>query len=194
MVGSESNRMQKNTIREVSSFQPMKDSFEKIILDLGCGPYYLPYFKTKIIRLDIRKEVNPDIIRDVRKGLPLKSKSVDMVYCSHFLEHFKKTEILKILQEIHRVLKMQGLFYVTVPNVAWAAMQISRGIYDDYVNKVLYGAQDYKFNMHQTGFTPEILEKMLLKSGFFKLSTTTQFYNINTIAKKRSLKMKYCNL
>jgi len=179
--------MQKSTIKEESSFQLIKDSLGKVILDLGCGSYYLPYFKTKIIRLDIRKEVNPDIICDVRKGLLLKSKSVDMVYCSHFLEHFKKTEILNIFKEIHRVLKVQGLVYITVPNVIWAAMQISKGIYDDYVNKVLYGAQDYKFNIHQTGFTPKILEKMLLESGFFKFSTTTQFYNINTIAKKRSL-------
>jgi len=162
----------------------VKDSLGKVILDLGCGPYYLPYFKTKIIRLDIRKETNPDIIRDVRKGLSLKSKSVDMVYCSHFLEHFKKTEILEILKEIHRVIKTQGSLYVTVPNVAWAAMQISKGIYDDYVNKVLYGAGDYKFNTHQTGFTPNILKKILLESGFFKFSTTTQFYNINIIARK----------
>lgn len=57
-----------------------------------------------------------DINYDLRKGIPLKSNSVDVIYSSHMLEHIQYKHLLVFLSECRRVLKKGGQFSVCVPN------------------------------------------------------------------------------
>lgn len=58
------------------------------------------------------------IIRhDVTKGLPFKTQSCDVIYCSHLLEHLAYNEAKKVCQEAHRALKKNGIFRVVVPDL-----------------------------------------------------------------------------
>lgn len=54
---------------------------------------------------------------DLRWGIPLSNETVDWVYSSHFLEHLKKQEAEKLLNEIRRVLKRTGKLRLLLPDL-----------------------------------------------------------------------------
>jgi SAM-dependent methyltransferase len=51
---------------------------------------------------------------DVQRGLPFRSATFDVVFCTEVLEHLK--DPVRGLREIHRVLQASGWAVVTVPN------------------------------------------------------------------------------
>lgn len=80
-------------------------------INLGCGPYK----EEEYINIDINPHWNPDIARDVRKGLPFDSSSVQEIRAHHFLEHLVSEEILFVLEECYRVLVDNGILDIIVP-------------------------------------------------------------------------------
>jgi len=80
-----------------------------IKIDIGCGLNPVP----DAISIDIRNTVQPTIQADACY-LPLRTSSIDIIYCSQLLEHFRNPYIPLI--EIHRVLKPEGRTYISVPN------------------------------------------------------------------------------
>jgi len=48
--------------------------------------------------------------------LPFKDNSVDLIYSSHVLEYFDRTEVLSVLNEWKRVLKPNGILRLGVPD------------------------------------------------------------------------------
>ena len=60
--------------------------------------------------------------------LPVVSASIDIVVCSHSLEHF--AELGRALDEIGRVLKPSGRFFVSVPNGYGLCDGLYRWIYE----------------------------------------------------------------
>jgi predicted SAM-dependent methyltransferase len=142
----------------------------KKIVDLGCGAAENESYKTdegKVIRVDIRDDVKPDYRCDVRQ-LPSGTGEFDIVFSSHTLEHFARTEVPKVLDEWVRILKPEGEFRLVLPNIEWAAKHIMNKEIDTDVMNVLYGAQTYDENFHKMGFTPQIVEQLLTERGFKK--------------------------
>jgi len=96
---------------------------DKQIVELGCGLKKLGF--EDAITVDSRPEVNPTIVCDILNGVPLPDKSADLVYCSHFLEHFMEDhwnhlpgwdEQDRIIGEVHRLMKDDGDFLAIVPS------------------------------------------------------------------------------
>lgn len=87
-------------------------------LNLGCGPYP----QTGYINIDINIRHKPDVLRDVRKGLPFDTNSIDVVMANHFLEHLYREELLDLIEEIYRVLIPGGIFSFLVPIVLEAQL------------------------------------------------------------------------
>jgi len=56
-------------------------------------------------------------LHNCKKKLPFKDSSVDYIVTSHFLEHFKKFETERIVQECFRILKNEGMIRIAVPNL-----------------------------------------------------------------------------
>ncbi len=54
---------------------------------------------------------------DIRHKFPLEDESVDFIYCSQVIEHFERYEALNILRESHRVLKLDGVIRISVPDI-----------------------------------------------------------------------------
>lgn len=48
--------------------------------------------------------------------LPFADDAVELIYASHVLEYFDRTEVLKVLTEWHRVLKPGGVLRLAVPD------------------------------------------------------------------------------
>lgn len=83
------------------------------ILDIGCGNR-----KEKgAIGIDISLETKADIICDLNIfPYPLKSNQFDLILCYDILEHL--TDTIKVMEEIHRVAKPNGIVKIRVPHYA----------------------------------------------------------------------------
>ena len=102
----------------------------KKILDLGCGTgrhtIYLVKQGFKVYGCDasksalkIIKEIIPEV--DFRQcdmtNLLYEENSFDGVLCHFVIQHGKISEIKKAISEIYRVLKYNGILYLSVPSV-----------------------------------------------------------------------------
>ena len=72
--------------------------------------------KIKFIGLSINKCDNRHIRHDVNKKLDLLDNSVDILQTEDVLEHIEYDNLVKIFNEIYRVLKPGGLFRLSVPD------------------------------------------------------------------------------
>ena len=92
------------------------------ILDAGCGPGMyagnLKKFNDTILCLDLTRDEKikenglPFCLGSIT-GLPLKSNSVDFIYCLTVLQYIE--DDLKAINEFHRILKPGGKVLITVP-------------------------------------------------------------------------------
>lgn len=96
----------------------MRES-ELIRIDLGCGAYpkdgYIGIDNFYGSRSQHVTGKGPDIVCDLcSEPIPFVNDSVDEVHSCHFLEH---VDISRMLDEIYRVLKPNGIFVAVLP---WA--------------------------------------------------------------------------
>jgi predicted SAM-dependent methyltransferase len=128
--------------------------------------------------------------RDVRKGLPLKGESVDFIYCSHFLEHVRHEDAIKVLRECHRVLKKDGWIRVVCPDLEFlvdkylkedlgyfrvrAKSELSQAFIKSLMvtderstaKRFLFGVIDYDIHRHQYMYDYSSLKTLLQSAGF----------------------------
>lgn len=82
-------------------------------LNLGCGKT----FDERWVNIYF-VSASPHVIPcDLRKGIPLANQSVEVVYQSHILEHFKKDGAAALINECSRVLKPGGVIRIVVPDL-----------------------------------------------------------------------------
>lgn len=81
------------------------------ILDIGCGGTKQQNFATGVDR-----EAGPgvDVVCNLENGLPFPDNHADQIYAVHFLEHVR--ELVGLMNDIHRVLKPDGVLHVMVPH------------------------------------------------------------------------------
>jgi SAM-dependent methyltransferase len=97
------------------------------IVDLGCGHGDLSEYlgmTDSIFHVD----GNPTTIKLLKKkgfsniveyrapsDLPFNDRSIDLIHCSHMIEHLNNQTLYILLQEIDRILKPEGYFIVGAP-------------------------------------------------------------------------------
>lgn len=87
-----------------------------IKINVGCGPYK----KDGYINIDKNGVWNPEIILDVRQGLPYEDNSVDEITAHHFIEHLTKDEIISFLADCYKKLKPSGVLDLVFPlGITW---------------------------------------------------------------------------
>lgn len=96
------------------------DGWVNVDYALGARMAKIPLFKliNKKIKLFELDWDNNIFIHDPTKPFPWQTNSVDIIYCSHTLEHFTRTEGLAFLKECYRVLKKGGIIRILVPDLA----------------------------------------------------------------------------
>lgn len=83
---------------------------EELILDLGCGNKK----REGTIGVDFNTRLDGDVNHDLNQfPYPFESETVDKIYIDNCLEHLD--EPLKVMEEIHRILKFDGEVEVIVP-------------------------------------------------------------------------------
>lgn len=151
----------------------------KKVVDLGCGDLDSTYRTNEgeTLRVDIRESVNPDYRCDLRH-LPFANEFFDVVFSSHVLEHFARTEVFKVADEMTRICKKDGEIRLVLPNLEWAAKHIMNKEIDTHVMNVLYGAQTYDENFHKIGFTPTMVEQIFAERGWKKFQWDFDSYHM----------------
>jgi len=81
-------------------------------LNLGCGNRSHPDW----INIDIAPQGPGVIQNDLSRGIPLPDASCDVVYHAAVLEHLRRSDAEKLMNECHRVLKPGGILRVGVPD------------------------------------------------------------------------------
>jgi 2-polyprenyl-3-methyl-5-hydroxy-6-metoxy-1,4-benzoquinol methylase len=114
-----SNKGTPSRVLEISSFLGVVDiALAKMGFDVYT--YDIPEFQnnTQLKKLYSEYNVHPSIgyIRDIWKtGLPYPDNHFDAVIFSEVIEHLNMNP-LPVLQEINRILKPDGILYITTPN------------------------------------------------------------------------------
>jgi predicted SAM-dependent methyltransferase len=132
-------------------------------MHLACGPNKIRGFTN----VDIRPEVNPDVVADIKNLSMFEAGSVNLIYLCHGLEHFKYSEIDGILQSFRRLLRPGGQLFLSVPNMeamsfAYTVGDISLAL----IRGAISGGQEYPGNIHYSVWDFETLRTALEKNGF----------------------------
>ena len=159
----------------------------KTFLLVGCGKLnksFCPGFEGdewSEIRLDIDKNVKPDIVGSLTDMNLVETSSVDAVFSSHNIEHIFPHEIPFALKEFYRVLKDDGIVVITCPDIqsvgeALASDKSLEPLYDSPMGGVtaidiLYGHRETTndgniFALHKCGFTYSTLDAVFFQAGF----------------------------
>jgi predicted SAM-dependent methyltransferase len=83
------------------------------LVNIGCGKIYHEDW----INYDLHPSDNNIIKCDIMNGIPLDSKTVDVVYHSNILEHLHKEKAEAFLHECHRILKPKGIIRIAIPDL-----------------------------------------------------------------------------
>jgi len=83
------------------------------LLNLGCGNRY----HAKWVNIDFISEIKDVIEHNLLNGIPFSENEFDVVYHSHVLEHFSRTDGKKFIAECYRVLKPGGIIRIAVPDL-----------------------------------------------------------------------------
>ena len=182
----------------------------KYFLHVGCGPkrkdqttkgFNTPDWTE--IRLDIDPSVSPDVIGTMTDMSAVTSESVDAVYSSHNIEHLYPHEVPLALAEFLRVLKPDGFFVVTCPDMQSvcklvAEDRLTEAAYTSPAGPIapldiLYGhrpsmAQGNLYMAHRCGFTQRVLTGTLQSSGFKTVASLARgrapFFDLFALASK----------
>lgn len=136
-------------------------------LNVGCGSLDTPtgYDSIEWVRLDIRSDVNADVVWDLRKQpYPFNDEEFNYIYASHILEHFATFERTGFLRELRRILKPRGKLEVRIPCLLAAVKLWMEG--DNYGLHMIYGSQSGEYEVHKWGYTKESLVSLLKNHGF----------------------------
>lgn len=179
-------------------------------LHVGCGPkrkdrttrgFNTPEWTE--IRLDIDASVQPDVIGTMTDMSAVATESVDAIYSSHNIEHLYPHEVPVALAEFLRVLRDDGFFVVTCPDLQSVCALIAEDKLTDaaYTSPagpiapldILYGhrpamAQGNLYMSHRCGFTQKVLSGTLQSCGFRSVATMARgrapFFDLFALASK----------
>lgn len=130
--------------------------------------------------LNIQKEdQGVDFIGDISDLSQFKDNSIEEIYASHVVEHIDQKSIKKTLKGIHRILKVGGKFYVSVPD-----LEVLCRIFIDknapikvkfHVMRMIFGGQIDKFDYHYFGWNFDFMSAYLEEAGFKKAEKVKTF-------------------
>jgi len=99
--------------------------------------------------------------------LPYEDESIDEIRASHILEHFSYRQTLEVLIEWNRVLKLDGIIKISVPNFDYIITNLKdHPMFEGYI----FGGQIDVYDFHHALFTEKKLKELLWKACFYKFT------------------------
>ncbi len=117
------------------TFNQLIKSRDKVVVEMGCGEHKKV---STSIGIDLVALPGVDIVHNLENGLAfIPDNSVDEISSSHVLEHIINFEAL--MNDIHRILKKDGLHKVTVPHFS------NPHYYSDWTHKRFFGLYTFEY-------------------------------------------------
>ncbi len=111
-----------------------------------------------------------DIVGSIQNLEAFEDNSFSEIYASHIIEHVNQREILPTLNQINRILKPQGRFYISVPDLDVLCQLFIHPKLDAnskfHVMRMMFGGQVDEFDFHYFGWNYSFLSVFLKNSGF----------------------------
>ena len=118
-------------------------------LNLGC----CQNIKEGYVNLDIVKREGVDVIHDLNKiPYPFETSSVDLIYCSHIIEHLD-IDTVTFMKEVHRIIKPRGIVIIRVPHFS------NRRALEGIGHKRVYASDSFNRNRYPSD-TPDTNTKL----------------------------------
>ena len=164
-------------------------------LNIGCGND----IKEGFINIDVKKEFGNSIgnnltflVCNISKGLPFKNSTFDFVLAQDILEHFDKYLFHVVLSEIIRVLKINGIIQLRVPDFEIILNEITNkklnffDMLDLIYGEPLIASEIYtgSFGIHKWGFSKKSLKIIGKKFGIDFKEIKNIGFNIEAIGVK----------
>ena len=145
---------------------------------LGCGKLKLNTFVTSDLLSDIA-----DLKLDFTKLQLFNSSNIEEIYISHAIEHFKRREIIPLILEWNRILKIDGILRIAVPDFEKVVKIYLKNKDISELIGFLSGGQKNEYDYHYVNFDIYILEKLLKACGFDNIEryNTHDFLEIRMI-------------
>ena len=83
-------------------------------LNLGCGNNYIGNF----VNIDFFTNKKTDYGMDLRFPFKIESNSIDGIFTEHTFEHLSHQEVDNALSECYRILKIEGVIRIIVPDLS----------------------------------------------------------------------------
>ncbi|WP_339149686.1 MULTISPECIES: methyltransferase domain-containing protein [unclassified Sutcliffiella] len=131
-------------------------------LHLGCGEKYLHGFK----HVDILPFDHVDYKTDINNLSIFNDSTVSEIYACHVLEHIKRADIQNVLKEWYRVLEVNGILRLAVPNFEAIVQEYLQNNNLSKLQGLLYGGQNYEYNFHYIAFDFNSIKSLLEDVGF----------------------------
>lgn len=138
-----------------------------IKVNLGCG---WRNFGDEWIHIDDGNYEHLDYRCDVRKT-PLSNESVDLIYSSHVIAYFDRTEVLEFLNECKRILKKGSVLRLATPDFnEICKLYLSGKIQIENTLGPVFGKMKMGDSTiyHKTTYDFKSLSELLISNGFSK--------------------------
>lgn len=129
-------------------------------LHLGCYHKKIHGFTN----VDIREDVNPDLVDDVFKLNKIDNNSVELIYASHVLEHAQYP--LQVLERWYEVLKPGGTLRIAVPDMQAVCEHYIYHKDITVLKSFIWGSQKHPYDFHYVGFDEKLMRQLLEQIGF----------------------------
>lgn len=168
------DRMAEEIIRLSKKFMGKK------VLDIGAGSGALIKKIPRAIGIDLVKR--PGIIKGSINNIPFHQEQFDTVFATEVLEHLSDKDLIKGLQEVHRVLKKDGYFIATTP--------FDENLEERMVQCPQCGAKFHRMQ-HLRSFNKEKMIKLLTNHKFKVVKISQEPYDFARKIGRFTLKYKY---
>lgn len=130
----------------------------KRILDVGSNRYKI---LARAVSLDKDPRVFPDYVGDAL-NMPFPNESFDCLSALEIIEHWKRKDQIRFLNEAWRVLVPGGLLVLSTPNISEATRKLHDLAW--FVTHSMYARQD--LGQHIGEVTHRELKKLITSNGF----------------------------
>ena len=120
--------------------------------------------------LNVQKKPNVDIVGNINDLSQFEDESVDEIYASHVIEHVDQNTIKNTFKGIYRILKKEGKFYISVPDMDVLCRFFVSPLATKKIRfntmRMMFGGQVDDYDYHYFGWNYEFMSDFLRNAGF----------------------------
>tara|TARA_B100000029_G_scaffold514078_1_gene615575 strand:- start:1254 stop:1763 length:510 start_codon:yes stop_codon:yes gene_type:complete len=129
--------------------------------------------------LNIQKKPDIDFIGNINNLDQFDDESCDEIYASHIIEHVDQKTVLNTLKGINRILKKNGKFYISVPDMDslchFFISPLANKKIKFHVMRMIFGGQVDEYDYHYFGWNYEFLSDYLTQANFSEFKRVQSF-------------------